>query len=271
MVKRLLTSFIGLIVFFFVLFFPFGMEIKYPNSLFALAVLGITLIAIYELHNAITKRKELLFVGWIMTVIIFFGNITANLLPAILVLLIVYLFLSVVEFGKEEVKIVYMLGFATCVYSTFISTIANIKTEFSVAATFLPFLLAWITDSGAYFVGCSIGKHKLIPKLSPKKTVEGAIGGLVACVLISLGYVWFLDKCFDISLFGGGDYYKMLILSIIGSVISQLGDFASSAIKREFNVKDFGNILPGHGGVLDRFDSIIFVAPFVYYILTLLA
>ena len=271
MVKRVLTSFFGLIVFFFVLLFPFGMEIRYPNALFAGAVLLITLIAVYELHNAISKKKELMIVGFIMACVICVGNITHNLLPAILGLLVVYLFLSVVEFGREDVKIVYMLGFATCVYSTFISTIANIKIEFSVAATFLPFLLAWITDSGAYFVGCSIGKHKLIPKLSPKKTVEGAIGGLVACVLISLGYVWFLDKCFDISLFGGGDYYKMLILSVIGSVISQLGDFASSAIKREFNVKDFGNILPGHGGVLDRFDSIIFVAPFVYYILTLLA
>lgn len=271
MVKRLLTSFIGLIVFFFVLLFPFGMEIKYPNALFAGAVLVITLIAIYELHNAISKKRELMIVGFVMACVIFFGNITHNLLPAIMGILVVYLFLSVVEFGREEVKIVYMLGFATAVYSTFISTIANIKMEFSVYATLLPFILAWVTDSGAYFVGCGIGKHKLIPKLSPKKTIEGAIGGIVACVLISLGYVWLLDKSFGVSLFNGGDYKKMLVLSFIGSVISQLGDFASSAIKREFNVKDFGNLLPGHGGVLDRFDSIIFVAPFVYYILTLLA
>lgn len=271
MVKRLMTSFFGLILFFFVLLFPFGMEIKAPNALFSVAVFIITMIAIYELHKAITKRKELLVVGWLMTAVIFIGNITNNLLPSLMCLLIVYLLLSVIEFGKEEVKIVYMLGFATAVYSTFISTIANIKIEFSVYATFLPFVLAWITDSGAYFVGCSIGKHKLIPKLSPKKTVEGAIGGIIACVLVSLGYVWVLDKCFDVSLFNGGDYQKMLILSFVGSLISQLGDFASSAVKREFNVKDYGNILPGHGGVLDRFDSIIFVAPFVYYILTLLA
>lgn len=271
MIKRLLTSFVGLIVFFFVLLFPFGIEIKYPNALFTVGVLVITLVAICELHNAICKRKELLIVGWIMTLAIFFANIKGNLLPAILGLLIVYLFLSVIEFGRTEVKIVYMLGFATAVYATFISTIANIKIEFSVYAALLPFILAWITDSGAYFTGYFLGKHKLIPKLSPKKTVEGAIGGIVACVLISLGYVWILDKCFDVSLFSGGDYYKMLLLSFVGSVISQLGDFASSAVKREFNVKDYGNILPGHGGVLDRFDSIIFVAPFVYYILTLLA
>ena len=271
MIKRLLTSFVGLIVFFFVLLFPFGIEMKYPNAVFTVGVLVITLTAIYELHNAICKRKELLFVGWVMTVIVFFSNITGNLLPALLALLIVYLFLSVIEFGRTEVKIVYMLGFATAVYSTFISTIANIKIEFSVYATFLLFVFAWITDSGAYFAGYFLGKHKLVPKLSPKKTVEGAIGGIIACILISLGYVWVLDRCFDVSLFNGGDNYKMLLLSFIGSIISQLGDFASSAVKREFNVKDYGNILPGHGGVLDRFDSIIFVAPFVYYILTLLA
>ncbi len=263
MVKRLLTSFVGLILFFAVLFFPY-------NELFIAAVLGITLIAIYEIHNAVCKKRTMMLVGFLMSIIIFISNITGRLEFGILILLAAYLLLSVIEFGKTEVKTVYMLGFATAVYSTFISTIAIIKVEYNVAITFLPFILSWITDSGAYFVGCSMGKHKLIPHLSPKKTVEGAIGGIVACVLVSLLYVFILDKI-SISIFGGNDYLKMLIISLVGSVISQLGDFASSAIKREFNVKDFGNILPGHGGVLDRFDSIIFVAPFVYYLLRLLA
>ena len=260
MIKRLLTSFIGLALFFGVLFFPY-------NELFVVAVLGITLIAIYEIHNAVCKKKSLLIVGFLMSMLICVANLKNNLEFGLLILLAVYLLMSVIEFGKTEVKTVYMLGFATAVYSTFISTIAIIKVEYNVAVTLLPFILSWITDSGAYFVGCSIGKHKLIPNLSPKKTVEGAIGGIVACVLISLLYVFVLDKM-GISIFGGNDYLKMLIVSLVGSLISQLGDFASSAIKREFNVKDFGNILPGHGGVLDRFDSIIFVAPFVYYILT---
>ncbi len=271
MVKRILTSIIGLVVFFFVLLFPFGINFKYPDLLFNAAVLVIALTAVYEIHNAVTKRKELIFVGLIMCAVIFFGVIGHNILPTILILLAIYLFFSVAEFGREEVKIVYMLGFSTAVYATFISTIATIKSDFSVYAVLLPFVLAWITDTGAYFSGYFFGKHKLIPKLSPKKTVEGAVGGVVLCVLISLAYVLVLDKCFDVSLFGGNDYLKMLLMSIVGSVISQLGDFASSAIKREFGVKDFGNILPGHGGVLDRFDSIIFVAPFVYYILTVAA
>lgn len=263
MIKRLLTSFIGLIVFFCVLFFPY-------NELFVVAVLGITLAAIFEIHNAVCKKKSLLIVGFLMSILVCFANLTNNLEFGLLILLAAYLLMSVVEFGKTEVKIVYMLGFATAVYSTFISTIAIIKIEYSVIATLLLFVIAWITDTGAYFVGCSIGKHKLIPNLSPKKTVEGAIGGIVACVVISLLYVFILDKI-GLSIFGGNDYIKIIVVSLIGSVISQLGDFASSAIKREFNVKDFGSILPGHGGVLDRFDSIIFVAPFVYYILIFLA
>lgn len=263
MVKRLLTSFVGLILFFAVLFFPY-------NELFVAAVLGITLIAIYEIHNAVCKKRILMLVGILMSIIIFISNISGHLELGILILLAVYMLLSVIEFGKTEVKTVYMLGFATAVYSTFISTISIIKMEYNVAITFLPFILSWITDTGAYFVGCSMGKHKLIPHLSPKKTVEGAVGGIVACVLVSLLYVFILDKI-GISIFGGNDYLKILVVSFVGSVISQLGDFASSAIKREFNVKDFGNILPGHGGVLDRFDSIIFVAPFVYYLLRLLA
>ena len=263
MVKRLLTSFFGLIVFFAILFFPY-------NELFVAAVLGITLIAIYEIHNAVCKKKSLLIVGFLMSILVCVANITDNLEFGLLILLAVYLLMSVIEFGKTEVKMVYMLGFATAVYSTFISTVAIIKIEYTVMATLLLFVISWITDAGAYFVGCSIGKHKLIPNLSPKKTVEGAIGGIIACVAFSVLYVFILDK-FDLSIFGGNDYIKIIVVSLIGSVISQLGDFASSAIKREFNVKDFGNLLPGHGGVLDRFDSIIFVAPFVYYILNFLA
>ena len=263
MVKRLLTSFFGLIVFFAILFFPY-------NELFVAAVLGITLIAIYEIHNAVCKKKSLLIVGFLMSILVCVANITDNLEFGLLILLAVYLMMSVIEFGKTEVKMVYMLGFATAVYSTFISTVAIIKIEYTVMATLLLFVISWITDAGAYFVGCSIGKHKLIPNLSPKKTVEGAIGGIIACVAFSVLYVFILDK-FGLSIFGGNDYIKIIVVSLIGSVISQLGDFASSAIKREFNVKDFGNLLPGHGGVLDRFDSIIFVAPFVYYILKFLA
>ncbi len=262
MLKRLLTAFLGLIVFFAVL--------PAPSPVFSLAVLIITLMAVYEIHNAITKNKILIVVGILMGIVVFAGTVTNHMLFGIMSAFVVYLLLSVVMFGKEKVQSVYMLGFATVVYSGFFSTLALIKAEFGVYAVLLPFLFAWITDTGAYFTGITIGKHKLIPILSPKKTVEGAIGGVVLCVICSLAYVFVLDSVFSHTLMEGNNYIKMIPLSLIASVVSQLGDFVSSAIKRDFNVKDFGNILPGHGGVMDRFDSIIFVSPLVYYLLTII-
>lgn len=262
MLKRLLTAFLGLIVFFGVL--------PAPSGVFSVAVLIITLMAVFEIHKAITGNKILIFIGLLMAAAVFTGTVTNHMLFGIMSAFVVYLLLTVIMFGKEKVQDIYMLGFATIVYSGFFSTLALIKSEFGVYAVLLPFLFAWITDTGAYFTGITIGKHKLIPKLSPKKTVEGAIGGVVLCVICSLAYVYVLETVFSQTLMEGNNYIKMMPLSLIASVVSQLGDFVSSAIKREFNVKDFGNILPGHGGVMDRFDSIIFVSPLVYYLLTII-
>lgn len=124
----------------------------------------------------------------------------------------------------------------------------------------LPFVTAWFSDSSAYFVGVSIGKHKLCPKISPKKTVEGAIGGILGCS--------FLTLVFGIVVNYFGTDYPLIHLAVIGllcGVTSELGDLAASYIKRFCGVKDFGNIIPGHGGILDRFDSIMFTAPTVFY------
>lgn len=123
-------------------------------------------------------------------------------------------------------------------------------------------LLPWLTDSGAYFVGSAIGKHKLCPDISPNKTIEGAVGGLIVGVggtaliaYLSTGPLSIVD--FDVN------WLNLIIVSLICSPISMIGDLSFSLIKRSFNVKDFGKIMPGHGGVLDRFDSVIFVAPVV--------
>lgn len=117
------------------------------------------------------------------------------------------------------------------------------------------FVIAWGTDTFAYFSGYFLGKNKLIPEVSPKKTVEGFWGGVIGSALSTmiLGYIL------------GENIYVMMAGGIFGSMISQLGDLFASYIKRILNIKDYGNIMPGHGGVLDRFDSIIFTAPFVYY------
>lgn len=124
----------------------------------------------------------------------------------------------------------------------------------------LAFLISWMTDIGAYFVGRFLGKHKLAPVISPKKTVEGAIGGFVFCLLMVSGIAYLLTGPLNILPFDVNWPY-LLIITAAGSVISMVGDLSFSVIKRAFNIKDFGNIMPGHGGVLDRFDSALFVSP----------
>ena len=120
----------------------------------------------------------------------------------------------------------------------------------------LIFLGAWITDIFAYFTGVFFGKHKLIEDVSPKKNVEGSIGGVVFCTLFYVGYGAIIAHFFDVNV-------NLIFLGISGlilSVISQIGDLIMSVIKRHYGVKDFGKIFPGHGGVLDRFDSILAVS-----------
>ncbi|GFN36444.1 phosphatidate cytidylyltransferase [Tepidimicrobium xylanilyticum] len=119
------------------------------------------------------------------------------------------------------------------------------------------FIIAWGTDTFAYLIGLLFGKTKLCPKISPKKTVEGALGGILGSIFLTIIFV----NYFDLSSMG-----KFILLSVIGSVLAQIGDLTASKIKRKTGIKDFGFIMPGHGGVLDRFDSILFIAPYVYYI-----
>jgi phosphatidate cytidylyltransferase len=124
----------------------------------------------------------------------------------------------------------------------------------------LVFIGAWVCDTFAYFTGRFFGKHKLIPEISPKKTIEGAIGGIVFTAVAFGIYFLILDKCFNYKL----NPIALIILGIVVAVISQIGDLIASAIKRQYEIKDYGFIFPGHGGVLDRFDSVMLVAPTVY-------
>ena len=124
------------------------------------------------------------------------------------------------------------------------------------------FFASWMTDIFAYFVGSKFGKHKLCPKISPKKSVEGAIGGVVGAVLLNVLLLFVFKKFFDGG--AGFSYIVVIVLSVILSVISMFGDLAASTVKRNFGIKDFGKLLPGHGGIMDRFDSALFVMPVLY-------
>lgn len=125
---------------------------------------------------------------------------------------------------------------------------------------------AWLADSGAYFVGTFMGKKKLCPEVSPKKTVEGFIGGIfitgLLFMLINFGYSKILSHFTEYTV--SVNYFKVCVLGMILAVVGTLGDLSASVIKRQCGIKDYGNIMPGHGGLMDRFDSVVFVAPCLY-------
>lgn len=120
--------------------------------------------------------------------------------------------------------------------------------------------VVWATDIGAYLVGRQFGKNKLAPAISPNKTLEGSLGGIISAVVVALIYLLF----FNVKAIFGYNLFVMLLLTIILSMVGQLGDLVESAYKRHYGVKDSGKILPGHGGILDRFDSMLFVFPIMH-------
>lgn len=125
--------------------------------------------------------------------------------------------------------------------------------EASIAYIILALVIVWVTDSGAYFTGRKIGKRKLWPEISPNKTIEGFVGGIVLAVIGAV--IMQLIAPFDVS------WLMLLFVVVVSSIFGQMGDLVESAIKRHYDVKDSGSLLPGHGGILDRFDSLLFVLP----------
>lgn len=148
---------------------------------------------------------------------------------------------------------------------TCLVSLKNMSTVHGICYVVMALMAAWIPDAGAYFVGTACGKHKLCPDISPKKTVEGAVGGLIVTaavfVLYGMGYKYVMHTFkgidFDVN------YLALGVIMLIAAVISMVGDLSASLLKREYNIKDYGKILPGHGGVVDRFDSVYFVLPYI--------
>ncbi|MBO4310551.1 MAG: phosphatidate cytidylyltransferase [Lachnospiraceae bacterium] len=140
------------------------------------------------------------------------------------------------------------------------------ETENGIYLVWIIFITSWVSDTCAYFVGSAIGKHKMTPNLSPKKSWEGAIGGIIGSGIATAGFGLFYIHKLNLS------FYYIPIFALIGCVgafVAMCGDLVASAVKRNNNVKDFGNVIPGHGGVLDRFDSVLFTAPMIYFFIIL--
>ncbi len=232
----------------------------------------------YLAAKKLVKYKLLTYSSMFFSISMMFINYTVSV-PIFMALVVVYItfcFLSLVILHDEvDVgDVCYTITgtmFAT-IPLHLVFLIYNIATP-QVAMFYLLMLFgsAWWSDTGAFFVGTFLGKHKLCPRVSPKKTIEGLVGGVIAGtignILVAYAFYHFAAAVAPYGYFTSTveiNYWAVALTSPILSLIGVLGDLVASVIKRQTGIKDFGNIMPGHGGVIDRFDSVIFISPFIF-------
>lgn len=233
-----------------------------------LTVLGIiSLIGMYELYRVFKVEKSAGIAGYIAA-IIYYLNLAFGFLPDIMALIMGLLIvcMCVFVFGYPRFHadqiiavffgVFYVAVMLSCIYLTRSLTGGRYL-------VWLIFLCSWGCDTCAYCFGMLFGKHKMSPKLSPKKSVEGAVGGVFGAAVLTIlyGFIFRSNMNADVPYI-----FMMAGICAAGALISMVGDLAASAIKRNYEIKDYGKLIPGHGGILDRFDSVIFTAPIIYYL-----
>lgn len=190
-------------------------------------------------------------------------TIVSVLIPTGIALLFLQVILSNMKTTINDIAITF---FGICYISLFLMFIPLIHSmEYGKFLVWFVLAAAWGTDIFAYLTGKAIGKHKF-SKISPNKTIEGCIGGIIGAIVFGVGLAFAFNMIFHTNF----SYITILLIEIVLSVVGQIGDFAASSIKRYVGIKDFSNLIPGHGGILDRLDSVIFIAPFAYMLLKLL-
>ena len=257
MLLRTIVAFILLPVLFLILFF-------FPPLVLAIAIAVVSMIAVYELlwSTGFIRNATLVgfscFVSGLVPIWVYYGSRMLPSLTGIFIYVFVVFTVGMVMPKRLPFGKISGMFFSTFVVPYFLSTLLLIyNMEYGVYLIVIPFIAAWVTDSAAYFIGTIFGKTKLLPAVSAKKTVEGSIGGIISSVIAELLYGLVLLLFFKIE----ANLPLLGLCGFIGSFAAQAGDLSMSLVKREFHIKDYGNILPGHGGVLDRFDSVLFVAP----------
>ena len=232
------------------------------NVLFATLFL-ISMIGVYELYRVFEIENKAVGICGFLFVAGYYGLLYAKpLLPDT-----TDWFMLLFSYPKYRTEQVLAAFFGVFYVAAMLSYIYQTRIlPGGVFQVWLVFICAWGCDTCAYCVGMLIGKHKMAPKLSPKKSVEGGIGGILGAALIAVLYALAINHWAD----AGVSVTSFAVIGAVGGAISQIGDLAASAIKRNHNIKDYGKLIPGHGGILDRFDSIIFTAPIIYYLCVLL-
>ena len=236
--------------------------------------LCISLIGLSELYRAVSVQKKenmgLALTGFLATVVYYgllFFHLESYSMIAMVFVLVAFLFVYVFTFPKYQAEQVMSAFFGViyvCVMLSYIYQTRNLQD--GAFLVWLIFLCSWGCDTCAYCVGMLIGKHKMSPILSPKKSVEGAVGGVVGAALLGAVYALAVGKY----LRAENQVVIYAVICAVGALISMVGDLAASAIKRNHEIKDYGTLILGHGGILDRFDSVIFTAPIIYFLASVL-
>lgn len=231
--------------------------------IFKAGVILITGIALYEYIKAYKESEysvivSVLVIGFIISFVSILIKGIDTYLPIIFIITILSMAMPI--FNRKYNVISSALTITGYIYIICFFSLLILIRDYSKGnyLIWIVFIIAWCSDTFAYYIGKNFGKTKLCPQVSPKKTVEGSIGGVIGSVLGLLIYAY-ITKHVDFS------NYQLVLLGAFGSAVSQIGDLSASLIKRFIGIKDYGNIMPGHGGILDRFDSILFTAPVVYY------
>lgn len=244
------------------------------GDLLLLSLFVISIIGLFEFYSAMKFEKTpLAIIGYLCTAALylrlsieatypkFFGLVGDWLL--VLTAFILLLFVFVLAYPKYSVTQIFGAFFGIIYISVMLSFIFKTREmPFGKWIVWMIFIASWGSDTCAYVFGKLFGKRKLVPNLSPKKSVEGAIGGVLGSAIIAILFSIAMSELTTRS----GNPIIFAITAGIGSLISQVGDLTASGIKRNFDIKDYGNLIPGHGGILDRYDSVIITAPIVYYL-----
>lgn len=247
---------------------------SFPISL-NIAISIISALCVHELVNAsnLTRHWALHIPSLVVAALIPFAQFVNMGTFILYCLYSMVMFLSLIIYHKtisfKELAIIYSMSvMIPSALQSIVSTRA-LSHQHGMFYAMVAVLAAWIPDVGAYLTGTFFGKHKLCPDISPKKTVEGAVGGMI----FSMAAMVLIGMFFSFIYYGGekqANYIALMLIGLGGAVTSMVGDLSFSLIKRSCGVKDFGQLIPGHGGMLDRFDSVIFTAPYVYILVSLM-
>ena len=258
--KRVLTTIIGLPI--VILAFTFGNQ-----YLIGMIIFIASIICMYEYFNVVKKvSKPIEWIGYLSNILIIgasflstssFVSIIVYSIPFLMLILFLHIILTDMKYSFKDVAYTLVGIFYIPFFLMFLEMLRCMENG-KILIGYI-FVIAWSTDIFAYLIGKKWGKHKF-SKVSPKKSIEGVIAGTIGSIIMAILYTLIIKNTLQIEY----SYLSIGIISLILSLISQVGDFTASSIKRFADVKDYGNLLPGHGGMLDRIDSLLFSAPFAY-------